>query len=105
MTWNAKVRRRLFGALCLIIAVGLLIAGETTPQPGAHALGFIGYWLGCFVCALLAMAAAILDVGAVSRAAHDEQRALFEKTLNEIQGEKRKRSGGHRTPGSGGLRD
>ena len=105
MTWNAKTRRRWFGALCLIVAVVMLIAGDTKAQPGASALGFIGYWLGCFLCAVLAMAAAIIDVGAVSREAHDEQKALFEKTLNEIQVEKRKRSGRDRTKNSGDLRD
>ena len=105
MTWNTKARRRWFGALCLIVAVAMLAAGDTTLRPGASVLGFIGYWLGCFVCAVLAMAAAILDVGAVSRAAHEEQKALFEKTLKEIQGEQRKRSGDARNQSSGDLRD
>ena len=105
MTWNAKTRRRWFGALCLIAAVVLLIAGETSPKPGASAPGFIGYWLACFLFAVFAMVAAILDVSAVSRAAHDEQRALFEKTLNEIQVEKQRRSGGDRTQNSGDFRD
>ena len=68
-------------------------------------LGFVGYWLGCFLFAALAMVAAILDVSAVSRAAHEEQKALFEKTLNEIQVEKQRRPGGHHGPTSGGLRD
>ena len=89
MPVTAKFRRRWFGALCLLAAIVLLAAGETRPHPGENEVLFILYWLACFVLAALAMGAAILDARALRREAREEQRALFERTLREIE-EKRK---------------
>lgn len=88
---KGKLIRRLFGAACLIGAVVMLIAGETKPADGSQA-GFILYWLVCFVLAGLAMAAAILDLGAVRREARTEQRELLQTTLLDIEAEKKRRN-------------
>ena len=89
MPVTAKFRRRWFGALCLLAAIVLLAAGETRPHQGENEVVFILYWLACFVLAALAMVAAILDARALRLEAREEQRALFERTLREIE-EKRK---------------
>ena len=100
MPVTAKTRRRWFGALCLLAALVLLVAGDTRPRPDANHVFFVTYWLACFLLAALAMATAILDARALRREARDEQRALFEHTLHEIE-EKRagKRNGPHQPKG------
>jgi hypothetical protein len=87
MAVTAKIRRRWFGALCLLAAVGMLVGGETTPGSQLTGLAFVTYWLVCLVFAALAMFTAILDVRALRREARDEQRTLLENTLEAIQTE------------------
>lgn len=94
--------RRLFGAVCLVVAVVMLLAGETKPAEGDNLVRFVGYWIICFVLAGLAMAAAILDLSAVRREARAEQRKLLEHTLLDIEAEKMRRAktkGGSQTDG------
>jgi hypothetical protein len=89
---KGKLIRRLFGAGCLIGAVVLLLAGDTKPASADSPVAFILYWLVCFVLAGLAMAAAILDLGAVRREARAEQRELLQTTLLDIEAEKKRRA-------------
>lgn len=88
MTFNAKARRRWFGSLCLLTALVMLAAGETTPGKRLVGVAFVLYWLACFGFAALAMLAAILDARALRREARAEQRALLENTLEEIENRK-----------------
>ena len=85
---NAKARRRWFGALCLLAALAMLAAGETLLKGRLSALGFIAYWLVCFVVTVLAVYAALADARAVRQETQAEQRALFEATLQRIEEEK-----------------
>ena len=85
MKQSAKSRRRWFGAICLLGALGLLLAGETQPGGRLSGITFIFYWLLCLVLTLLAMIAALLDVFALRRENRDHQRALIESTIEEIQ--------------------
>lgn len=85
---NPKTRRRWFGVLCLLAAIAMLGAGETVLQGRLNALGFVAYWLLCFVVTVLAMGVALLDARAVREETQTEQRALFENTLQRIQEEK-----------------
>ena len=85
---NPKTRRRWFGALCLLAAIAMLIAGETVLKGRLSALGFLFFWLVCFVITVLAMYAALVDARAVREETHAEQRALFESTLQKILDEK-----------------
>ena len=91
MKFNAKFRRRLFGSVCLIAAVVMLVVGETRLAPDASPLAFAGYWLACLVLAMMAMGAAIWDLGAVRREAREGQRSLLENALHEIEAEKQRR--------------
>ena len=86
-----KSLRRWFGALCLLGAIGLLIAGETVFKGKMSPLGFVIYWAGCFVLTALAAIAAVRDVARVRQEQRDEQRALIESTLHEIERESRTR--------------
>jgi hypothetical protein len=92
MSLNTKARRRWFGALCLLAAVGLLVAGETVLKGRLSPVGFLIYWSSCFLVTALAATAALLDAARVRAESRDEQRALFEETLRRIESEKRARS-------------
>jgi hypothetical protein len=85
VTFTAKSRRRWFGALCLLAAIVMLIAGETTPSERLDGVVFVIYWMACFLFAALAMLVGILDARALRREARAEQRALLENTLEEIE--------------------
>lgn len=91
---NAKFLRRACGSLGLIVAVVMLMAGETNPAPDANRVAFLGYWLACFGFAMLAMGAAILDLRAVRREARAAQRSLVETALHNLQAEKQRREAG-----------
>jgi hypothetical protein len=85
VTFTAKSRRRWFGAICLLAALVMLALGETTPRRHLNGVAFVIYWLACFLFAALAMLVGILDARALRREARDEQRALLENTLEEIE--------------------
>jgi hypothetical protein len=51
----------------------------------------VAYWLLCFVLSALALCIALLDARALRRETRDEQRALFESALRQIDQEKRSR--------------
>jgi membrane protein implicated in regulation of membrane protease activity len=91
VTWNAKARRRCFGAVCLALAIGLLIGGEAGIEGHPGGLGFIAYWLLCLMFTSLAICAAFLDARALRRQSREEQRALLEDTLREIEREQKPR--------------
>lgn len=98
MTFNAKTRRRWFGALCLFAAVTMLVAGETALGERLDGIVFVVFWLVCFVFATLAMLAGILDARALRREACSAQRALLENALEAIQAEKDARNKAPKNP-------
>jgi hypothetical protein len=93
VTANAKTCRRWFGTLCLLAASVMLIAGETLLRGRLAGVTLICYWLGCFVLTALSAGAALVDAARVRAEIRDEQRALIESTLHEIEREKRSRKG------------
>ena len=105
MQFNAKFRRRLFGALCLGAAGVMLAVGETNPPSGADPLAFVRYWLVCFVFAAFAIGAAVLDLRAVRRQAREVQRNLLADALREIEAEKQRRQAAPRRNGPTDLKD
>ena len=105
MKWNAKFVRRAFGLSCLIVAVLMLVVGETNPAPAVNRVGFAIYWLACFGFALLALGAALLDLRAVRHEARARQRSLLEEALREIEVEKRCRQSGVGRSGTNDLQD
>jgi membrane protein implicated in regulation of membrane protease activity len=86
-----KTRRRRLGTFCLLTAIVMLIGGETVLAGRLSGIGFIAYWLACFVLTALAAFAALLDAARVRAEQREEQRALLENTLQEIEREKKSR--------------
>jgi hypothetical protein len=100
MALDATTRRRWFGALVLLAALGLLISGETFLKGKMGNLTFIIYWLVCFTLTGLALLIAILDARALQRRVRQEQHDLFDSTLKQIETEaKTKRRQSDRKPG------
>ena len=93
MALDATTRRRWFGALVLLAALGMLVAGETVLKGNLENLAFIFYWLGCFILTGLAIVIAFLDARALRRQTHQEQHDLFEATLKQIETEAKARRG------------
>jgi len=87
MAFDATTRRRWFGALALLAALGMLIAGETLLKGRLGNLAFICYWLVCLAFTGLAILIAFLDVRSLRHQSRREQRELFETTLKEIETE------------------
>jgi protein-S-isoprenylcysteine O-methyltransferase Ste14 len=85
MALDATTRRRWFGALVLLAALGMLIGGQTVLKGKLENLAFILYWLGCFVFTGLAMLIALLDARALQHRIRQEERDLFATTLKEIE--------------------
>ena len=93
MALDATARRRWFGALVLLAALGMLIGGETVLKGRLGNLAFILYWLVCFGLTGLAILIAFLDVRALQRRTRQEQHELFETTLKEIETEAKAKPG------------
>jgi membrane protein implicated in regulation of membrane protease activity len=89
MGLDAVSRRRIVGCIFLTMAVLLLAAGETV----LSGVGFVLYWMACFICTGLAMVVAYLDLRAVQRQTREEQRELVKDTLKEIETDAKKRPG------------
>ena len=80
----ADARRRWFGVLCLALAAGMLFWGQTILEPQLRGVGFLIYWLICFVLTIGAICVAIFDIRALRQRTRDEQKDLVERTLGEL---------------------
>jgi hypothetical protein len=87
MALDATARRRWFGGVMLLAALGMLICGETVLKEWLETIAALIYWLVCLVFTCLAIIAAFLDVRALRHRTRQEQRDLFESTLKKIQAE------------------
>ena len=76
--------RRWTGAICLFLAAGLLIAGQTWLRDALDGFRFLGYWFLCFLFTSLAMICSVLDLRAVRKRTRAEQLELIERTLNKL---------------------
>jgi hypothetical protein len=85
MGTDASGRRRWFGALILIVAMLMLVAGETVLKGRLTGLTFVVYWLACFGLTGMAMLVAILDLRAIRQRTQEEQRVFLEKAVKEIE--------------------
>lgn len=94
---SAKFLRRTFGLVCLLGAMGMLIAGELGWPPGLSAVGVLGYWLTCFLLTIAAFVTALWDARIVRRDALAERRELFRRTFGGL-GLDEVASGEHESP-------
>lgn len=93
MITPADARRRWFGALFLIISVGLLIWGTTLLSDFLvkRPILFVLFWGTCALFTGLAMINAMLDMMIMRRRTREEQIALAEKSFNDLEEQKKKR--------------
>ena len=89
---SADALRRWLGAFCLAVAAGMLIWGQTILKPQLDGLIFLFYWFACFTFTMAAIVIALLDVRALRRRTRDEQRKLMERTLEQVDRERKERS-------------
>ena len=80
--------RRKLGLLSLAGAAGMLLLGQTVLARWLGGVGFLCYWLVCFLLTFVAVVMALLDIRAIRRQCQEETRALFEKTLDEVAPER-----------------
>ena len=85
---SSQTFRRWFGGIFLVAALTMLIAGQTVLKDRFGPVGFVLFWCACLICTSAAIVMALLDLSAVRRRTRDEQRALFESTLQEIARQK-----------------
>ena len=103
MEQDSDSRRRRLGLGCLVVAAGLLLLGQTILKQFLDDLAFLVYWLACFLFTFAAIFGALIEVRSVRRRTREETRELFEKTIEDIDGEEpetRRDSDGNR-PGPG----
>lgn len=89
MSNSADALRRWLGTFCLAVASGMLIWGQTILKPHLDGLMFLLYWLACFTFTMAAIVIALLDVRALRRRTREEQRRLVERTLEQVDRERR----------------
>jgi membrane protein implicated in regulation of membrane protease activity len=92
MALDVTARRRWFGAIVLLAALGMLICGVTVLEGRLGNLAFFAYWLVCFGFTGLAILIALVDARALRYRIRQQQRDLFEATLKEIEAEAKAKS-------------
>ena len=85
MGLDNTARRRIIGALFLLVALAMLLAGETVLKNHLRDFWFLAYWLLCFLCTALAILVAYLDARALQHRTRREARDLLETTLGQIE--------------------
>ena len=92
MALDVTARRRWFGAIVLLAALGMLICGLTVLEGRLGYLAFFAYWLVCFGLTGLAILVALVDARALRHRIRQQQRELFDATLKEIEAEAKAKS-------------
>src|SRR5579864_7481103 len=77
--------RRWVGAIVLVIALLMLILGQTVLQTRLNGMAFLLYWLVCIVLTGVAIVIAFLDVRALQNQTREEQEQLFASTLRRVE--------------------
>ena len=75
-------RRRYIGAAFLVLAVLLVITGQTLLNHWLAGLTFIAYWVFCLLCIAAAMFVTLLDFRSIARDAQQEHADLLRRALN-----------------------
>ena len=81
----ADARRRWWGTLFLTLAAAFLIWGQTVLKPYLNGVAYLFYWFLCFVFTVLAIFIALLDMRAVRRYLHQQNREIVERAIAEAQ--------------------
>ena len=94
MAWNNSRVRRWAGGLALAGAVLLLVVGEICFKGLLSPLLFVCYWTFCLVFTSVALVCGVRELRAIQRNTIEEQKALFNETLREIEDRARERRKG-----------
>jgi hypothetical protein len=86
---SADALRRWFGLFFLAVAFGMLIWGQTVLRVRLQntPVLFLVYWGICFLVTFAAIFTALVDMRATRKRARQEQQALLQRTLNDIESE------------------
>ncbi len=85
MARSPHTRRRWFGSICLAVATGMLILGETVLKARLQQRAFIYYWLVCTLFTGITLLVALVDMRAVRRRSQREQSELVRNVLDAIK--------------------
>ena len=77
--------RRWLGMFFLTVTAGMLIWGHTILAPYLKGIGFLIYWMVCFLCTIASIVIALLDVHAVLRNIRSERMALLRRAMKDIK--------------------
>lgn len=83
MGWLINSRRRWFGSLFLLLALGMVVWGQTWLKPQLQGLAFVFYWLACLILTLLALFTALADAAATRRQLRKKQADLLREALGD----------------------
>ena len=89
MRFDRVIQRRVIGAIFVLLAIAMLICGQTIPPGRLSPLGFLMYWLICLVFTCLAIVIAFRDARDMQQKVQREHRALLDETLKTMEGEAR----------------
>ena len=81
--------RRITGAVFLGIALLMVVLGQTLLAASFTPFWYVVYWMICVLFTLAAASVALVDLAGVKRASREEQRDLIEKTLQQIERDKK----------------
>ncbi len=87
MLTAADARRRSLGLFFLLLAIVMVIWGETLLKPYLKQLGYVLYWLACIFCLMVAVGTALLDLWVMRHRNRRQQEELCQRTLMEIEQE------------------
>tara|TARA_A100001037_G_scaffold250049_1_gene232961 strand:+ start:191 stop:493 length:303 start_codon:yes stop_codon:yes gene_type:complete len=86
MKWTpVDKRRRWFGLLYLILAIGMLVWGQTLLKPHLRGLSYLVYWLVCFGLTTLALLTAVLDLWVVRLRQRRSEKEAVKQALRPTQ--------------------
>lgn len=85
MKWTrADKRRRWFGLFYLLVALTMLIWGQTLLKSHLKGLAYLLYWLAVFVLTFLAMATAMLDMWIIRLRQRQSENEAVQKAIKGL---------------------
>ena len=85
MNNSVDALRRWLGMFCLAVASGMLIWGNTILAAHLKGLGFLIYWIVCFLFTIASIVIALLDMHAILGNVRKERLKLFRHALKDIK--------------------
>jgi hypothetical protein len=82
---SADAMRRWLGMLCLSLAAGMLIWGQTILQPWLDGILFIIFWSFCFLFTTAAIILGLVDLTSIRRRFEQERQNIIHRALEEME--------------------